>query len=44
MPALTGFVDEEQDETIDELVERRKYEDRSEFLNDAVSYYLYHKH
>lgn len=44
MPSITGYVDEEQDERIQELIDRGVYEDRSDFIQSSTSYLLHHKH
>lgn len=44
MPLLGGYVTEEQDKEIDELIEQGQYEDRSHFLQKAVQRQLYNKH
>lgn len=44
MPSITGYVDEEQDERIQELIDRGVYEDRSDFIQSATSYILYNKY
>lgn len=44
MPSLTGYVDDEQEETIDRLIDEGRFEDRSEFVQEAVSYFLYNKY
>lgn len=44
MPSITGYVDDEQKERIEQLIEDEDYEDKSEFIHTAVGYYLYHRH
>lgn len=44
MPSVTGFISEENKEEMEQLIEDGKFEDSSEFVEEATRYLLHHKY